>query len=119
MGSTNRTESGEGDKNIVVSRGLNDKQRAVVATMRMRLTIAQSLAYMKGEGFEMSQSTYSRIKAWLKKNEFKRLHFIAAIGFEAQHTERIDICELAAQLMWQNYHLCKDPFKKTIILEKI
>src|ERR1044072_2790002 len=102
MGSTNRTESGEVDKNIVVSRGLNDKQRAVVATMRMRLTIAQSLAYMKGEGFEMSQSTYSRIRAWLKKNELKRLHFIAAIGFEAQHLARIDNCQHIEQLMRQN-----------------
>ena len=104
---------------LVISNALTDRQRAVVATMRMRLTHEQALAYMRGEGFSVSDRTYSRIKAWLKSTQLQRLHFIAAIGFEQQHLERIDTCELMAQLHWQNYHLEKNPYKKSMILREI
>ena len=67
----------------------------------------------------MSERTWRRIKAGLKRNELKRLHFIAAIGFESQHLERIDNCELISKLMWENYHLCKNPKDKVIILKEI
>src|SRR6185503_2463361 len=86
---------------------------------RMRLTRAQSLAYMSGVGFPMSEGTYGRIKAWLKKTQLERLHFIAAIGFEQQHLERIDTCELMAQEHWKNYQLEKSPYKKSMILKEI
>ena len=104
---------------MIIGKGLDDRQRAVVATIRMRLTRQQALAYMKGEGYPMSEGTYGRIKARLKSNELKRLHNIAAIGFEQQHLERIDTCELMAQLHWQNYHLEKNPYKKSMILREI
>jgi hypothetical protein len=85
----------------------------------MRLTRVQALAYLKGEGFPMSNATLGRIKSWLRRNELKRLHYIAAIGFESQHIARIDNCEHIEQLMWQNYHLCKDPYEKVRILKEI
>jgi hypothetical protein len=47
------------------------------------------------------------------------LHYIAAIGFEDQHTTRIENCELIEKLMWKNYDLEKSPFKRVLILEKI
>src|SRR4030095_6729173 len=103
----------------IKSQGLNDRQRAVVATIRMRLTREEALAYMRGEGFPMSESTYGRIKAWIKSTQLQRLHYIAAIGFENQHTTRIETAELIEELMWENYHRCKSPFKRVIILEKI
>lgn len=87
--------------------------------MRMRLTPNQSLQYLSGVGFPMAYATYYRIKAWLKKTQLERLHFIAAIGFEAQHLERIDTCELMAQLHWQNFHLEKSPYRKSMILREI
>jgi hypothetical protein len=104
---------------LTISQGLSDRQKAVVATMRMRLTWVQALAYMKGEGYPMGQATYGRIKAYLKRTQLERLHYIAAIGFEQQHLERIDTCELMAQLHWQNYHLEKNPYKKSMILREI
>ena len=67
---------------MTISGGLTERQRAVVATMRMRLTRVQALAYMEGEGYPISNATLGRIKARLKKNELQRLHHIAAIGFE-------------------------------------
>jgi len=104
---------------MLISHGLTERQRAVVATVRMRLTRVQALAYLKGEGFPMSNATLGRIKSWLRRNELKRLHYIAAIGFESQHIARIDNCEHIEQLMWQNYHLCKDPYEKVRILKEI
>lgn len=109
----------KGDKKIVSSQGLSDKESAVVATMRMRLTIEQSLKYMNDVGYNISQSTYSRIKRKIQSAKFQRLYHIAKIGFEDQHLDRIDNCELILKLMWENYHDCKDPFKRVIILEKL
>jgi hypothetical protein len=86
------------DKKIVNSRGLNDKESAVVAIMRMRLTIEQSLKYMKDGGYNISQSTYSRIKRKVQSAKLQRLYHIAKIGFEDQHLERIDNCELILKL---------------------
>lgn len=104
---------------MVNPRGLSDRQRAVVATMRMRLSRRQALLYVEGEGFPMSESTYGRIKAWLKRSTLERLHQIAQFEFRDQHLERIDNVEIIAKLMWQNYHLEKSPYKKTLILKEI
>lgn len=87
--------------------------------MRMRLTRVQALAYLRGEGYPMSEGTLWRIKSWLKKTQLERLHYIAAIGFEQQHLERIDTCELMAQLHWKNFHMEKSPYKKSMILREI
>ena len=87
--------------------------------MRMRLTRAEAIAYMKGQGYPMAETTYGKIKAYLKRTQLARLHYIAAIGFEQQHLERIDTCELMAKLHWQNYHLETNPYKKSMILREI
>lgn len=107
------------DRNPVKLYGLTDRQKEVIVTMRMRLTTAQALSYLEDVGYQMSESTWRRIKAGLKRNEQQRLHHIAALGFESQHLERIDSCELIEKLMWENYHLCKSPFQRVLILEKI
>ena len=87
--------------------------------MRMRLTIRQSLDYMKDAGYEVSQSTYSRMKNKLQSKKLERLYSIAKYGFQDQHLERIDQLELIQRLMWQDYKECKDAFKRSCILEKI
>lgn len=104
---------------MVNRRGLHDRQRSVIATLRMRLTRAQALAYLEEEVFSMSESTYGRIKRELKKNQFKRLNFIAGYGFEQQHLERIDTCELMLKLHWQNYWEEKSPYRRSLILREI
>jgi hypothetical protein len=87
--------------------------------MRMRLTIEQSLEYMQDAGFPVSQATYCRIKRKLQNQKLKRLYHIAKIGFTDVHLTAIDNLELVQRLMWQDYHNCKDPFKRACILEKI
>jgi len=64
-------------------RGLTDKQRAVVATIRMRLTLPQSLDYMKGEGFPVSQASYYRIRSWIKKYTITKTPLYSRFWFRA------------------------------------
>ena len=100
-------------------RTLTDTKRAVLETMRMRLSERQSLAYLEGTEHPMKRAMFYRHKRELKAQKLERLHFIAAIGFEDQHLDRIDTCELIAKLHWQNFLMEKSPFKKSMILKEI
>jgi hypothetical protein len=100
-------------------RSLSDTKRAVLETVRMRLSEKQALLYLEGMGFPMKRSMYYRHKAALEAKKLERLHFIAKMGFEDQHLDRIDTCELIARLHWQNFLMEKSPFKKSMILKEI
>jgi len=91
---------------------LTERQKAVVETMRMRLSVRQALAYMKGVGYDISDKTLYREKNKVDKLKLKRLFHIAQIGFQDQHLERIDNIELCLKFMWENYHRETDPWKK-------
>ena len=103
----------------VKSRLLSDRQKAVIETIRMRLTEKQSLAYLKEMDFEISPKTYYNDKRKVESLKLKRLYHIAQIGFQDQHLDRIDNTELALKLMWENYHLEQDPYKKFQMLKDI
>jgi len=103
------------DKTNIVT----DRQKAVLETMRMRLTEKEALEYLRNAGFEMSDTTWYREKKQLEEMKLKRLYHIAKIGFEDQHLQRIDICELIEKLMWQNMKEEKDPYKRNEILKDI
>jgi len=103
------------DKTNIVT----DRQKAVLETMRMRLTEKEALEYLRNAGFEMSDTTWYREKKQLEEMKLKRLYHIAKIGFEDQHLQRIDICELIEKLMWQNMKEEKDPYKRNQILKDI
>lgn len=98
---------------------LSDTQQAIVETIRMRLDTDQALKYLQDAGFPISRATYFRNKKKIETLKLKRLYQIAKYGFQDQHLERIDKCELIEKLMWENYEKCKDPFKKVLILEKV
>ena len=98
---------------------LTDRQKAVLETVKMRLTEKESLEYLKDNGFEISDTTLYREKSKLEMMKLKRLYQIAKYGFEEQHLERIDNCELILKLMWQNAMNEKDPYKNTQILKEI
>ena len=98
---------------------LNDRQKEIVATIRMRLSTDKALLYLKEAGYEMSPRTWRREKQKLNDSKLERLHFIAKIGFEDQHLERIDQLELIQRLMWDEYDKEQSPFKRASILEKI
>ena len=98
---------------------LTDRQKAVLETVKMRLTEKESLEYLKDNGFEISDTTLYREKSKLEKMKLKRLYQIAKYGFEEQHLERIDNCELILKLMWQDYNACKSPIQRLSMLKKI
>jgi hypothetical protein len=98
---------------------LNDTQKDIVDTMTMKLTLSQSLEYMKHEGHKMSKRTYYRKKKEVQDMKLERMRFIAKVAYEEQHLERIDRMELIENQMWVNYHHEKDPLKKVRILAEI
>ena len=77
---------------------LTDRQKAVLETVKMRLTEKESLEYLKDNGFEISDTTLYREKNNLEKMKLKRLYQIAKYGFEEQHLERIDQLEMIQRL---------------------
>jgi hypothetical protein len=101
------------------SKILTDREKAVVETIRMRLNTAQSLAYMKEVGFQISERTLRRDKAKVESMKLKRLYHIAQIGFQDQHIDRIDNTEICLKLMWENYNKEQDPYKRVQILKDI
>lgn len=98
---------------------LNEKMQRVLETIQMRLSEREALAYLQGTGIQLKRGMYYAYKRRLEKTKLERLHFIAAIGFESQHLQRIDTCELIDKLMWQNYHQCQDAHKRVMILKEI
>jgi hypothetical protein len=98
---------------------LNDTEKAVVETMRMRLTTDQALQYLKDNEFPMSRASYFRHKKKLEQMKLKRLYHIAQIGFQDQHLERIDVYELGFKIMWKNVLLEKDPYKQNSMIKDI
>lgn len=101
------------------SRLLSERTRAVLETMRMRLTETQSLAYLKELGFECSHATLYREKAKLEKMKLQRLYHIAKIGFQDQHLETIDQYEMGFKMMWQNVLREMDPAKQNSMIKDI
>ena len=98
---------------------LNDRQKAVIETIRMRLNEKQSLEYLKEVGFDIGPATYYREKRKVEQMKLKRLYHIAKIGFEDQHLDRIDIYEMGFKMMWQNVLLEKDPYKRNSMIKDI
>lgn len=114
-----RSNKFEGDTFSLMLGILTDTQQAIVETIRMRLDTNQALKYLEDIGFAVSRATFFRQKKKVESLKLQRLYHMAKFGFEDQHLERIDKCELIEKLMWENYNNCKDPFRKVAILEKI
>ena len=103
----------------IQSNVLSDRQKAIIEAIRLRLNEKQSLEYLKEVGFDIGPATYYREKRKVESMKLKRLYHIAKIGFQDQHLDRIDNTELCLKLMWENYHLEQDPFKRFQMLKDI
>jgi hypothetical protein len=77
------------------------------------------LAYLKETGFEISPKTYYNDKRKVESLKLKRLYYIAQIGFQDQHLERIDNYEIGFKMMWKNILLEKDPYKCNQMIKDI
>jgi len=70
---------------------LNDTEKVVVETIRIRLSTEQVLQYLQDHGFPMSRDTYFRHKRKVEEKKFIRLYYISTIHFQDQHLDnRID-----------------------------
>src|SRR5215203_7324657 len=98
---------------------LSDTEKAVVETIRMRLSTEQALQSMKDNGFAISRATYFRHKKRLEEKKLERLYHMTNIGFEYQHLDRIDGLELIEKKMWEEYNKEKDHWKRVQILKYI
>jgi len=98
---------------------LSDRQKAVIETMRMRLTEKQSLAYLKEVGYDISLRTYYNDKRKVESLKLKRLFHIVQIGFQDQHLESIDNFEMGFKMMWQNVLREKNPYKQNQMIKDI
>jgi hypothetical protein len=98
---------------------LNDTEKTVVETIRMRLSTEQALQYMKDNGFSVSRATYFRHKKKLEEKKLERLNYMANLGFEYQCLDRIDGLELIEKKMWEEYNKEKDPWKRVQILKEL
>jgi hypothetical protein len=107
------------DRLTIKSSILNDRQKAVIETIRMRLNEKQSLEYLKEVGFDIGQATYYREKRQVEQMKLKRLYHIVKIGFQDQHLERIDVYEMGFKMMWNNVLLEKDPYKSNAMIKDI
>jgi hypothetical protein len=98
--------------------GLNDTERLVLDCKTMRLKENEALAYLKLNGKEIAPATFYRVKARLEAEKLKRLHFYAA-RFDDRHLERIERLEWVEQEMIRCAVIEQDPYKKSVILERI
>jgi hypothetical protein len=98
---------------------LSDIEKAVVETIRMRLSTEHTLQYLKDNGFSVSRATYFRHKRKLEERKLERLYHIANIGFEYQCLDRIEGLELIEKKMWEEYNKEKSPWKRVQILKDI
>jgi hypothetical protein len=98
---------------------LTDTEKAIVETIRMRLSTEQALHYLKDIKFSISRATYFRHKKKLEEKKLERLYHIANIEFEDQHLARIDGLELIEKKMWEEYNKEEDPCKRVQILKDI
>jgi hypothetical protein len=98
---------------------LSDTEKAIVETIRMRLSTEQSLQYLKDNGFSVSRATYFRHKKKLEEKKLERLYHMANLGFEYQYLDRIEGLELIEKKMWEEYNKEKDPWKRVQILKDI
>ena len=98
---------------------LSDTEKAIVETIRMRLSTEQALQYMKDNGFSVSRATYFRHKKKLEEKKLERLYYMANLGFEYQCLDRIDGLELIEKKMWEEYNKEKDSWKRVQILKEL
>lgn len=81
---------------------LDDIEKLVVETIRMRLTTQQALENLKDNEFPVSRATYFRHKRRVEEKKLERFTHIAKIGFEDQHLQRVDGLEIIEKMCDKN-----------------
>ena len=98
---------------------ITTRERAVIDTITMQMSMPQALEYLRVQGFEMKQHSLENWRTKIKKKTREYLHIIAGLTFEKQHLDRINELELIKKLMWDAYREEEKPLNQVRILSEI
>lgn len=99
---------------------ITERQRTVLETTRLKLNVPQSLAYLRSQGFDVSDKTLWRERKKLQDLSLKRLYYIGQAGFQDQHIATIDEYEMGFKIMWQNVmRMRENPYKQNLMIKDI
>ena len=98
---------------------IEDCKQYVIHCIVQRFGPLEALAYLKGKGIEIQQSTYYKYRKIIKESRFKRMNQLADTGYIDYHLDAIDTLDFAKAEMIKNYHLEKDPYKRVEIMTQI
>ena len=91
----------------------------IIDLIAMRLHEQEALSYLSDRGYSISKSELYRLKNEVKESANSRLNLIASEEFLTQHLSRIDTLRAIEGELWSNYHLEKNPSKRSNILMQI
>ena len=98
---------------------IEDCKVYVIHCIVQRFGPLEALAYLKGKGIEIQQSTYYKYRKIIKESRFKRMNQLADTGYIDYHLDAIDTLDFAKAEMIKNYHMEKDPYKRVEIMTQI
>lgn len=91
----------------------------VIRTKVMRMTVKDSLEYLRDEGFKVGRTQYYQILSQIDLISNQRKYDLMGKGLWQQHLQRIEQLETILDLSWVNFKTEVDPSKKQKILESI
>lgn len=97
----------------------HDKEQIVLSTKIMRMTLNEALEYCRSKGYKINKDYYYEILRNIEQSTDAKAVAIAKKDFLTQHMTRISQLETVEREMWINYQKEEQPFRKSMILEKI
>ena len=91
----------------------------VIRTKVMRMTVKDSLEYIRDLGHSINKAKYYRVLGHIDLVANQRKFDLMGKGLWQQHLQRIEQLETILDLSWVNYTAEVDPSKKQKILESI
>lgn len=92
-----------------------DLKLYIIHCMIKRFSTKESIAYLKGYGYDINERTLRRIKQNIKENRFTRIKDIFDFELIDSHINAIDLLLTSIKEMWANYEKETDPYKKVEI----
>lgn len=101
------------------SPGKLDREICIIHCIAAKLSETEALTYLDSRGHHIERATYYSEKKKIEERRSNLGHKLAAGGLFEQHMIRIENLEEIEREFWINYHREPNPFRKSVILEKI
>jgi hypothetical protein len=96
-----------------------ERHKYVALCMRFKLSINDSLRFLKDNGFDIEIAQLERDKKIIQQQDYERLAKFYMGDYPSSHIGRIDIMEWGQMEMVKNYMDETEPFKKNKMLEQL